>query len=269
MPRFALLLFLSAGALAVHGATAVLDGRKIHYQAAGQGKAVVLVHGWTCDHTFWAGQAPELARHYRVLALDLPGHGRSDPAPDYTMERFARSVEAVMRAERIQRATLAGHSMGGAVLLAFTRLFPGKAERLVLVDAAVMEADEAARYSNYYQRFIGEAGKAERRKFVESMYTPATSAEARAKILGVMLAAPEPVAVGAMKEMLQPAFWAPGEVGIPTLAVVANPKELSEEALRRRYPRLTYRVMPGTGHFLMMEKPGEFNALLLEWLAAR
>jgi pimeloyl-ACP methyl ester carboxylesterase len=51
--------------------------------------------------------------------------------------------------------------------------------------------------------------------------------------------------------------------------VVANPKQITEASLRARFPNLTYRDIPGTGHFLMMEMPAEFNAIVLEWLQRR
>jgi pimeloyl-ACP methyl ester carboxylesterase len=249
------------------GKMAKLEGADVHYEAAGRGaRTLVLVHGWTCDRTFWQGQTATLARQYRVLAVDLPGHGRSAAAPDYSMGRFARAVEAVMRAERVGRAVLAGHSMGGAVLLEFSRLFPARVEGLVLVDALMIPAGQAEKLSGFYKSFEGPGGPAARQKMVESMFVEATTPPLRDKILKTMLAAPEPVAVGAMRQSLLPEVWKEGSFAAPVLAVVANPAQVTEESIRVRFPNLTYRTIPGVGHFLMMEKPEEMNALILEWL---
>ena len=82
-----------AYALPLHAAT--VDGMKIHSTSTGKGtKTIVLVHGWTCDETSWAANVPELAKHYRVITLDLPGHGKSDSPKDgqVTMDMFAREV---------------------------------------------------------------------------------------------------------------------------------------------------------------------------------
>ncbi len=69
---------ISAGLFAK---TAKLDGRDVYYESQGKGaRTLVLIHGWTCDHTFWDAQSPALAAKYKVLALDLPGHGRSSAA---------------------------------------------------------------------------------------------------------------------------------------------------------------------------------------------
>ena len=77
------------------------DGARVHYESHGKGKeAVVFIHGWSCDLTFWRGQAPVYDAH-RSLLIDLPGHGQSDkPDVSYTPERFARAIEAVMRDAR-------------------------------------------------------------------------------------------------------------------------------------------------------------------------
>src|SRR2546423_11254924 len=114
-------------ASALSAADATYDGARVHYESYGKGAdAIVFIHGWTCDLTFWRGQAPVYERH-RSLLVDLPGHGQSDkPDVPYTQERFARGVEAVMRAAGIERAVVVGHSMGGPVALTFLRLFPAK-----------------------------------------------------------------------------------------------------------------------------------------------
>lgn len=267
MGRMLLLLAISAG---LFGKTARLDGRNVYYEAQGAGpRAVVLIHGWTCDHTFWSAQAGALAKKYKVIALDLPGHGRSEAAAEYPMTLFARAVEAAMRAERVSQAVLMGHSMGGAVILTFSRLFPSKLEAAVLVDSVMLESGAAAGAVKFYDRFTGEQGLTARRKMVEGMFSEASTPAVREQVLQGMLAAPESLAVGAMKGMFAPEVWKEGQSSAPALAVVANPAQIREEALRARFPNLTYKTLPGTGHFLMMEKPAEFNAIVLEWLARR
>src|ERR1700683_31319 len=98
MRPFLNLLF--AISIAVGLSAATVDGIKIHLTVAGKGpKTVILVHGWTCDETTWNAQVPELSKQYRVLTLDLPGHGQSGAPKDgkLSMELFARSVEAVRK----------------------------------------------------------------------------------------------------------------------------------------------------------------------------
>lgn len=266
--RFALALFLIPAGL--FAKTAKLDGGDVYYEAQGKGsQTLVLIHGWTCDHTFWEGQAKQLAAKYKLIAIDLPGHGRSSAAPEYPISLFARAVEAVMRAEGVAKATLMGHSMGGSVILEFSRLFPRKLDGVVLVDAFMREASAAANVPRFYERFTGEEGKAARRKMIEGMFSAATTPAVREQVLNGMLAAPEATAVGAMKGMFAPEVWREWQSPVRALAVVAHPEQITEASLKARFPNLTYRNMAGTGHFLMMEKPAEFNAIVLEWLGAR
>src|SRR2546423_6304391 len=135
-------------ATTLSAADVTYDGARVHYESYGKGAdAIVFIHGWTCDLTFWRGQAPVYEKH-RSLLIDLPGHGQSEkPEVPYTQTRFARAVDAVMRDAGVERAVLVGHSMGGPVGLSFVRLFPAKAKALVLVDAFIPQEpkDPAAR----------------------------------------------------------------------------------------------------------------------------
>src|ERR1700682_6662789 len=82
------------------------EGAKIHYTEYGAGEnALVFVHGWSCDETFWAGQAPVLGAKFHVITIDLPGHGQSDkPQISYTMDFYARAIEAVLRDAKVKAA---------------------------------------------------------------------------------------------------------------------------------------------------------------------
>jgi pimeloyl-ACP methyl ester carboxylesterase len=152
MPKWLLpVLGLACGLQAAsdpHFRFAELDGNKIHYLTYGQGKeAVVFIHGWTCDLAFWRFKAPVYEKQ-RSLLIDLPGHGMSDkPEVPYTMEYFARAVDAVLKDAKVEKATLAGHSMGTPVALQFLRMHPAKVSRLVIVDGLIPEPpkDDAER----------------------------------------------------------------------------------------------------------------------------
>jgi len=267
--RWAALLLLFAAPS--RGSTAVLDGAKIHYVAAGRGAVtLVLIHGWTCDHTLWEAQISALKGRYRVLALDLPGHGRSDPAPGYSMQRFARAVNAVLEKEKAAQAVLAGHSMGGAVMLEFARLFPQKVLAIVAVDAYFPEPGTSKPLEAMAARFEGPDAAEARAKMVRGMFTEATTPEVRRRIESVMLGAPAATAAGAMRGMADPSVWRGDRIDVPFLQIAAATSTyMTEESLRNRFPQATLVRVPGTGHFLHMENPAEVNRILLEWLRAR
>src|SRR5258708_36219657 len=112
--------FLIPILLAASLAGADVDGLAIHSTTTGTGpKTVMLVHGWTCDETSWSEQVPALAAQYRVITIDLPGHGKSGSPKDgkLTMDLFARAIEAVRAEAGSEVMALAGHSMGTAVIL--------------------------------------------------------------------------------------------------------------------------------------------------------
>jgi pimeloyl-ACP methyl ester carboxylesterase len=99
---------------------------------------VVFVHGAAHDHSVWMLQSRYFAHHGRnVLAVDLPGHGRSAAAPCATVEAIADWIVALLDAARIERATLVGHSMGALAVLAAAGRHPGRVSRLALLAPAV------------------------------------------------------------------------------------------------------------------------------------
>src|SRR6185369_14791953 len=115
-------LLLSALSFAAVMSAASVDGINIHSTVTGAGpKTVILVHGWTCDETTWSEQVGALAARYRVVTLDLPGHGKSGAPKDgkLSMDLFARAIDAVREEVDAGRVTLVGHSMGTPVVIQY------------------------------------------------------------------------------------------------------------------------------------------------------
>src|SRR5512140_3752798 len=109
------------------------DGVAIHYRVEGSGSpALILIHCWMCDSSFWAGTVPALAGTYRVVTLDLPGHGASGSnRKTWSMAAYGRDVETVAGALHLDRVILVGHSMGGDVMLEAARLMRGRIVGLI------------------------------------------------------------------------------------------------------------------------------------------
>ena len=118
------------------------DGVKLHYEEAGAGEpAIVLIHGWCCDRTYFAPQAAHFAPTRRCISVDLRGHGQSDkPEQEYSIAGFADDVAWLCAQLGVERPVVAGHSMGGLVALAMD-LLPRAEARDILVEgpAAVHE----------------------------------------------------------------------------------------------------------------------------------
>jgi pimeloyl-ACP methyl ester carboxylesterase len=106
---------------------------KISYTDSGKGRAVVLLHGFLGSKELWEQTRNALAKHFRVVCIDLPGHGQSDCfGYVHTMELMAKSVKAVMDHLKLKRYAIVGHSMGGYAALAFAELFPEQVRGLCL-----------------------------------------------------------------------------------------------------------------------------------------
>jgi len=115
------------------------DGAHMHYTRCGeQGRDVILIHGFLGSAYDWFRTTPALAREYRAWAIDLIGFGYSERVTErtYSLKAYARSVREFMDAQGIARATLVGHSMGGAIALEFAHDYPDRADALVLVAPA-------------------------------------------------------------------------------------------------------------------------------------
>ena len=245
---------------------ATVDGAPLHYTVTGKGpKTVMLVHGWTCDETSWSEQVPALAAKYRVVTIDLPGHGKSGAPADgkLSIDLFARAVEAVRAEIGAERLVLAGHSMGTPVIIQYASLYPRRTAALVFVDGVVT----AGRNEPNPGRFIGEQGRRNRDSMIRGMFSAATTPALQTKILEMMLAAPEATATGAMSAIYYPAAWKDAVLDLPILGIYAEKSGLNNQAyMKAHFPKLEFTEIPGTGHFLMLEKPSEFNRLLLTFL---
>ncbi len=133
---------------------------RIHTFCAGErGSAVVLLHGGGVDSArlSWELLIPALAREHRVFAPDLPGYGESDhPQMDYTTESYIAFLERFLDALGLQRGSLAGISMGGAIALGFTLAHPERVEKLALLDSYGLQ--RAAAYHKLSYLFVRAPG---------------------------------------------------------------------------------------------------------------
>jgi pimeloyl-ACP methyl ester carboxylesterase len=250
---------------------AKVDGRRVHYENHGKGReAIVLIHGWTCDLGFWRGQIPDLSKRARVIAVDLPGHGQSDkPEIAYTMELFARAVDAVMQDAGVDRAVLIGHSMGTPVARQFYRKYAKKTLGLVVVDGMLRPFGDKKMMDNFIAPLRGPNYKVEAAKFIDGMMGPEVSSALREQIKTSMLSTPQYVAISAMEGMADESIWEQDKIDVPVLAVLAKspfwPAD-TEQFFRSVAANLDYQMWEGVSHFLMMEKPKEFNDAVIAFV---
>jgi pimeloyl-ACP methyl ester carboxylesterase len=247
---------------------------KVHYVTVGEGRqTIVFVHCWAGNLSFWHEQVPALADQARLVLIDLPGHGQSDkPHAAYTMDFFASAVLAVMRDAHVDKAVLVGHSMGGAVIACVYRQAPEKVAALVSVDGLLRRPQWTPEYA---EKFVAPFRTPDYREHVKQFvgaFFPVPGTEAlRDQVLSETLVTPQYVMAGAMEGMFGPnqPDWSLKTVNVPVLVINARGPMWNadyESYVHSLSPQAEYRMMDGVGHWLMLEKPAEFNATLTDLL---
>jgi pimeloyl-ACP methyl ester carboxylesterase len=251
-----------------------VGANRIHYATTGKGnRTIVFVHGWACNLGFWREQVPALADKARLILIDLPGHGRSDkPQTAYTMDFFAEAVLAVLRDAKVDKAIFIGHSMGLAAICRVYHQASEKFAALVSVDGLLYRPPGTPAEARALVGPFGSPQYLDHAKAFISTFFPFPGAETlRDKVMPEMLATPQHVMLGAMLGMFGPdqSDWILQKVGAPVLVINAPSHWWNshyEYYVRSLSPQSDYVLMDGASHFLMLDKPAEFNATLTSML---
>lgn len=250
----------------------VRDGVKLHYQETGSGPAMILVHGWTCDLSHFAPQAAHFSPRFRCISVDLRGHGRSDkPEQQYSIEGFAGDIAWMCGELGVSRAVLAGHSMGGAVVLALAAAHPELCKALVMLDPAILFPVELQPLlAQLIAGFRSSEGHGVLREFGASQFfTPTSDPSLKERLLDEMGRTPMHVVASA--------FEAVGSFGgeaalksvqAPVLYVEADPVIERVARLRELCPQVMAGKTAGSGHFHQLEVPEQINAMIDRFLDA-
>jgi len=250
---------------------AKLDAIRVHYRNYGDGKnAIVFIHGWTCNLNFWKANVPAFANQSRVIAIDLPGHGESDkPEIVYSMDLFARAIDAVLTDAGVERAALIGHSMGTPVIRQFYRKYPHKTMALVVVDGSLRPFGSPERMKQFLDTLRAPNYREQAERMVGFMVQPVKDKKNQEEIKAAMLSAPQHVMLGAWEAMLDDAIWKQDKIKVPTLALMAKQPQWNDEYekfVRELVPGIDYQVWEGVSHFLMLDDPQKFNETVLAFL---
>jgi len=243
------------------------DGVEVRYETAGSGEPVlVFVHGWSCDRSYWRAQTDHFAASHRVVAVDLGGHGESGLGrKDWTMNAFGGDVRAVVEALGLRKVVLVGHSMGGHVIAEAAQIMPDRVAALVLVDTFT---DVDSRVSAEQLESFLAPMRADFRGTTEAwvrrrLFVGRSDPKLVAWIARDMAAGPAAVGLSAMVNIRRYDEGAAlAALKVPVRLINADLFSTNLEAARRRKPNVSLAVIPGVGHFPMMESPDEFNRLL-------
>lgn len=246
------------------------DSERIAYTVYGQNKkALVFIHGWSCDSRYWQKQISYFSKKYKVITIDLAGHGNSSVTRNnYTMKAFAQDIKAVIEKEKINQAILIGHSMGGLIIAEAARLMPDKIHALIAVDTLQDVAKKLPKtVMDQMTTPFNEDFKTAAQNFVISMFPKDASADIVHWVKEDMSSAPSEIALSAFRNYLTRYFEgsvAPvfKEIDIPLYCINARLWPTNPEENKKHIKDYTLVYIENTGHFPMMENPEEFNAIL-------
>jgi pimeloyl-ACP methyl ester carboxylesterase len=250
------------------------DGVHIEYQVYGHGEpAVVLVHGWSNNANYWNAQLDDLKARYTVVTLNLAGHGASERnRTDWSMANYAADVAAVVHEIPNRKVVLVGHAMGGIVVLEAARLIGARVIGIIAVDSLKSVGQppmSKAQFDELMQPFrtdfIGHM-----RDFVGAyLFTKDSDPLFVRKVADDMARASPEVAVPSLEAVYHYDFAALPDIRVPIIAINSDLHMPTDEArIRKLAPTFRSIVVPGTGHFLMMESAPRFNPILLQAIAS-
>ncbi len=137
--------------------TVQVNGSTVYYVVKGDGKPVILLHGYGAGIWVWEKQIDFLSRFCRVYAPDLIGHGFSDrPKIDYTPQTYIRFFSDFMTGIGVDRATVIGNSMGGGLAWSFAALYPRRVDKLILIDCIPPDVSNQVRNRSFRAMVIAE-----------------------------------------------------------------------------------------------------------------
>jgi pimeloyl-ACP methyl ester carboxylesterase len=260
--------------------TAAVNGAELHYEVAGGGEPLVLVHAGIADGRMWDAQVDFFSRRYRTIRYDLRGFGRS-PMVGGPYSHHA-DLRALLDALGVDQAILVGCSMGGAAVLDFALENPGRARSLVLGGSAISGFEFDEKPPEEWDELVAadEAGdlewvsELEVRMWVDGPRRGPDAVDPAVRDLvremNLIALRNEALLLCEEQEPDVPAASRLSGIQAPTLVIVGDEDRArplaAADLLESGLPDAQKRVMSGTAHLPNMERPEEFNRLVLDFL---
>ena len=250
------------------------------YSDEGHGPPIIFLHAFPLNRTMWVPQVTDLSDRYRVVTIDLRGHGESDaPMWRYTLDQFAEDVSGLLEHLGIARATFVGLSMGGYILFALYRTHPELFHALVLADTRATADTPDAKAARFSMAQIAyrRGASAIADLMLPKLLSPAACehrADLQDQLRTIITGNQVSGIVGDLMAMEERPDSTPllRTISVPTLVIageedLASPPEEVEE-MATHISGSTFVRIPQAGHISNMENPGAFNAALLSFLTS-
>ena len=257
---------------------AEVNGTSIFYEIVGDGLPIVFMHGLGGTSNVWHAQRVGLAKYFKVVTVDLPGSGRSDKTErEYSMEKWGEQIAGLADAIRLDKFVLVGHSMTTVLAQKFAAKHGSRLTALVLCGPLTELAQPAK------EAFTKRAETVERNGMIAVVdgilagaLTSAAREGANAALVGLyreLLLSNDPIHyAGHIRALIAGSAKADQpDIQVPTLILVGDQDGVTPLSLCRpiaaAIKNCRIRIIPATAHLTMLERPAEFNAALVEFLA--
>jgi 3-oxoadipate enol-lactonase len=257
---------------------AKLNDIQIAYDDVGSGPAIVLVHGYPFNRTMWDEQVAVLRDKYRIVRLDLRGHGESESSGGpATMNLMAQDIASLLDQLNISRAVIGSLSMGGYVTLAFYSLFPTRVEKLVLADTrAQADTEEGKKVrAEQSQKILTEGMAGVVDTMLPKLLAPETVSkrpEVVKRVRAMMLQTKPEGAAAALAGMAQreDQIERLADIRVPTLILVGREDAITpvadSEKMHAGIEGSQLNIIENAGHVSNIEQPEKFNRVLSDFL---
>jgi len=264
------------------------DGAKIYYEDHGEGQPILLVHGWTCSSKFWQKNVPELANQFRVVTLDLRGHGNSSKTLDgHTIGQYARDVREIIEHLGLEDVVLVGWSLGGPVVLSYCQQYGGdsRLKALGLVDCTPFPFSPADWNSHALKNYNYDGMNAtfavlaaDPQKFAVAftakMFQQKPSEADTDWVVAELMKTPAWISEAIYSDYLMSDFSKTlPSIEVPVIVCAGDsgifPNGIAMgKAIAGQTPRGTFVPFDDGGHMLFYEQPHKFNAALAAFIKA-
>jgi sigma-B regulation protein RsbQ len=246
---------------------AAADGVPIHYSVQGKGEpALVFVHCWSCDRNLWEKQVPVFAKQYRVVTIDLPGHGESgQERKNWSVESFADDVNTVITKLNLKRVVLIGSSMGGPIAVEATRRMPDRVVAIVPVDTLqnVENKVPPEQLADVMKQLRSDYKTAVTGFLNQFFFSANTPIAVKNRIISEVTSRPPELSIKILEGIFAyDAAPALGKIKAPIRAINSDLNPTNLEVNRKYAPQFDAVIIKGTGHYPMLEDPERFNELL-------
>lgn len=256
----------------------LLDGMEIGYDDGGSGVPILFVHGFPHDRTLWTPQLQGMTAQARVLAVDLRGFGETTVAPPYSMDQYADDLVGLLDMLHVERAVVAGLSMGGYVAFAMWRRHAKRIRALVLSNTrAGADSDEAKERRRSLMALARAQGS---NAVADAMLTGMLGKTTRARrpeivnaVHRMISSAPVDGMIGALQAMIDRPDSSDTlrTVDVPTLLVTGDEDAIipieDVRSMQTAIRGSSLEVITGAGHLSNLERPAAFNHVVSEFLA--